>query len=438
MRIYIPIIISILSTHLCSQNLPRNLTGEEQSRLHEIGINRTITDPPDSIVYTPAEFDSVAGVIFAWEAYPTLLTDLIKEVAEDDTAWVVVDNTSEQNSVSNTLSNVNVNMDRVVFQVIETNSVWVRDYGPWWIIEPENSLAIIDLVYNRPRPLDDTYPESAAGYFGINYYGLGLIEAGGNMLLDGQGSVIVSNVIFDGSQGFDPTLTQDQLEQYFLDYFGVHKVIVTPHLINDGTGHIDMFVKLINDSTIIVGEYENQSAGYPGNYDICNQVASQLANETNGAGRPFNIVRMPMPSYNNGITYTYINSLIVNNKVLVPIYGISTEFANDDSVLALYETIMPGVEAVGFDCNQIIPANGAIHCIAMKVPALPETIACGNLTGDVNLDGRTNIYDILKLVDLAAGIIEPELCVMESGDLHNDGIYNYLDVWELIQLVMGL
>ena len=438
MRIYIPIIISILSAHLCSQNLPRNLTGEEQSRLHEIGINRTITDPPDSIVYTPAEFDSVTGVIFAWEAYPTLLTDLIKEVAEDDTAWVVVDNTSEQNSVSNTLSNANVNMDRVVFQVIETNSVWVRDYGPWWIIEPENSRAIIELVYNRPRPLDDTYPESAAGYFGINYYGLGLIEAGGNMLLDGQGAVIVSNVIFDGSQGFDPTLTQDQLEQYFLDYFGVHKVIVTPHLINDGTGHIDMFVKLINDSTVIVGEYENQSAGYPGNYDICNQVASQLANETNGAGRPFNVVRMPMPQFNNGITYTYINSLIVNNKVLVPIYGLSTEFANDDSVLALYETIMPGVEAVGFDCNQIIPANGAIHCIAMKVPALPETIACGNLMGDVNLDGRTNIYDILKLVDLAAGVIETELCVMESGDLNNDGIYNYLDVWELIQLVMGL
>ena len=437
MRVYIPIIISILSAHLCSQNLPRNLTVEEQSRLHEIGISRTITDPPDSIVYTPAEFDSVAGIIFAWEAYSTLLTELIKEVAEEDTAWIVVDNTSEENSVSNTLTNANVNMDHVVFQVIPTNSVWIRDYGPWWIIEPENSRAIIDLIYNRPRPLDDTYPESAAEYFGINYYGLGLIEAGGNMLLDGQGAVIVSNVIFDGSQGFDPNLTQDQLEQYFLDYFGVHKVIVTPHLINDGTGHIDMFVKLINDTTVIVGEYENQSAGFSGNYDICNQVANQLANETNGAGRPFNIVRMPMPPYNNGITYTYINSLIVNNKVLVPIYGFSTEFANDDSVLVLYETIMPGVEAIGFDCNQIIPANGAIHCIAMKVPALPETIACGNLMGDVNLDGRINIYDILKLVDLAAGAIEPELCIMESGDLNNDGIYNYLDVWELTQLVMG-
>ena len=254
---------------------------------------------------------------------------------------------------------------------------------------------------------------------------------------DGQGAVIVSNVIFDGNQGFDPNLTQDQLEQYFLDYFGVHKVIVTPHLINDGTGHIDMFVKLINDTTIIVGEYENQSAGFSGNYDICNQVANQLANETNGAGRPFNIVRMPMPPYNNGITYTYINSLIVNNKVLVPIYGFSTEFANDDSVLALYETIMPGVEAIGFDCNQIIPANGAIHCIAMKVPAFPETIACGNLMGDVNLDGRINIYDILILADLAAGVIEPELCAIESGDLNNDDDLTTIDVIELVYFVMG-
>ena len=437
MRLYIHIILSILSVPLCSQNLPRNLTVEEQRRLHEIGISRTITDPPNSIVYTPAEFDSVAGIIFAWEAYSTLLTELIKEVAEEDTAWVVVDNTSEENSVINTLSNADVNMDHVVFQVIPTNSVWIRDYGPWWIIEPENSRAIIDLVYNRPRPLDDAYPESAAEYFGINYYGLGLIEAGGNMLLDGQGSVIVSNVIFDGSQGFDPNLTQDQLEQYFLDYFGVHKVIVTPHLINDGTGHIDMFVKLINDTTIIVGEYENQAAGFSGNYDICNQVANQLANETNGAGRPFNIVRMPMPPYNNGITYTYINSLIVNNKVLVPIYGFSNEFASDDSILALYETIMPGVEAVGFDCNQIIPANGAIHCIAMKVPALPETIACENLMGDINLDGRINIYDIIILADLAAGLIEPELCAIESGDLNNDDDITTIDVIELVYFVMG-
>ena len=428
----------MLGSLLFGQSLPHNLSEDEKKRLYEIGINRTITDPPDSIIYAPAEFDTVAGILFAWEAYSTLLTDLIKEVAEDDTAWVIVDNSTEQNSVYSTLTNANVNMDHVVFEVVPTNSVWIRDYGPWWIYEPGDRRGIIDLTYNRPRPQDDSFPELFAESFGVNYYGLDLVEAGGNMLLDGKGAVIVSDVIFDASQGFDPNLTEDQLSQYFLDYYGVHKVIIAPHLINDGTGHIDMFVKIINDSTIIVGEYENQSAGYPGNYDLCNQVANQLTNETNGDGRPFNVIRMPMPPYSNGITYTYVNSLIVNNKVLVPIYGFTDSFANDTDVLSQYEEIIPGSEAIGFDCNQIIPANGAIHCIAMKVPAMKEMFSCGNNSGDVNLDQKINIYDILILVDIVTGLTDPEFCSMELGDLNLDNQITIIDVIELVYLVMEL
>tara|TARA_Y100000758_G_scaffold188180_1_gene134080 strand:- start:331 stop:1677 length:1347 start_codon:yes stop_codon:yes gene_type:complete len=428
----------MLGSLLFGQSLPHNLSEDEKKRLYEIGINRTITDPPDSIIYAPAEFDTVAGILFAWEAYSTLLTDLIKEVAEDDTAWVIVDNSTEQNSVYSTLTNANVNMDHVVFEVVPTNSVWIRDYGPWWIYEPGDKRGIIDLTYNRPRPQDDSFPELFAESFGVNYYGLDLVEAGGNMLLDGKGAVIVSDVIFDASQGFDPNLTEDQLSQYFLDYYGVHKVIIAPHLINDGTGHIDMFVKIINDSTIIVGEYENQSAGYPGNYDLCNQVANQLTNETNGDGRPFNIIRMPMPPYSNGITYTYVNSLLVNNKVLVPIYGFTDSFANDTDVLSQYEEIIPGSEAIGFDCNQIIPANGAIHCIAMKVPAMKEMFSCGNNSGDVNLDQKINIYDILILVDIVTGLTDPEFCSMELGDLNLDNQITIIDVIELVYLVMEL
>ena len=434
----IVLLFVMLGSLLFGQSLPHNLSEDEKKRLDEIGINRTVTDPPDSIVYAPAEFDTVAGILFAWEAYSTLLTDLIKEVAEDDTAWVVVDNSTEQNSVYSTLTNANVNMDHVVFEVVPTNSVWIRDYGPWWIYEPGDRRGIIDLTYNRPRPQDDSFPELFAESFGVNYYGLDLVEAGGNMLLDGKGAVIVSDVIFDASQGFDPNLTEDQLSQYFLDYYGVHKVIIAPHLINDGTGHIDMFVKIINDSTIIVGEYENQSAGYPGNYDLCNQVANQLTNETNGDGRPFNVIRMPMPPYSNGITYTYVNSLIVNNKVLVPIYGFTDSFANDADVLSQYEDIIPGSEAIGFDCNQIIPANGAIHCIAMKVPAMKEMISCGNSIGDVNLDQRINIFDILRLVDIVMGFVEPELCSIEAGDLNTDNQITIIDVIELVYLVMDL
>ncbi len=432
---FIIISILIINYALGQDPLPRSLTTEEKTRLHEIGVNRTITDPPDSILYTPAEFDSVAGIIFAWESYYDLLTDLIKEVAEFDTAWVVVDNSSDETSAANTLSNGGVNMDNVIFQQISTNSVWIRDYGPWWIYEPDGSRAILDLDYNRPRPQDDEYPENLAALWNLDYYGLGLVEAGGNMLLDGTGNVFISDIIFDPTQGFDPNLTQDQLDQYFLDYFGVDSVIITDHLENDGTGHIDMFVKVINDTTVIVGEYETPSAGAGNNYTICNNVAAQIAGLTNGNGRPYTVERMLMPPYSGGVTYTYINSLIANKKMFVPIYGFST----DAEVLEQCEQLMPGYEVIGFDCNQIITANGAIHCIAMKVPAmLPESTCDQWAVGDVNADNVIDIMDVLTAVDLVINLVEIPECVQFAADMNEDGDVTFYDIIMLLNLIMGM
>ncbi len=416
--------------------LPHGLTAEERTRLDEIGINRSITDPPDSIVFAPAEFDSLDGLIFAWDSYPLLLKQLITETSENDTAWVVVDSQSEQDYVSTQLATFGANMNQVVFQQIAHNSVWIRDYGPWWIFEPDGSRSIVDMVYNRPRPLDDAYPEQLSDLWGIPYYGTALVEAGGNLLLDGRGAALISNVVFDPNQGFDPNLTVAQLEQYMLDYFGVHKVIITPHLQNDGTGHIDMFVKLLNDTTVVVGEYSSPADGYGNNYNICNQVADQFATETNGAGRPFNVVRMLMPPYSGGITYTYINSLLINNKVFVPIYG----FATDNSILAQYEQIMPGVEAIGFDCNDIIPANGAIHCISMKVPTRIQIAdPCIDWTsGDVNNDETIDIFDILLTVEFVLENYQPGQCEAGAADINNDNSLDVLDVVNLVIQIMGI
>ena len=426
----------IIVSGLAAQTLPHNLTEEERSRLHEIGLIRQVTDPPQYIQSAPAEFDSVSGIIFSWQAYSTLLTDLVKEVAEHDTAWVVVSGTSEQNSVSATLNSNNVNMNNVVFHTAQTNSVWIRDYGPWWIYDDMGERAVIDLVYNRPRPLDDDFPETFAELYDMDFFGTDLTQAGGNMLLDGQGAVIVSNIIFNDSEGFDPTLTQEELEETMLDYFGVHKVIVVPHLEYDGTGHVDMFVKIINDTTVIVGEYTSSASAAGDNYAITNSVAAQLAAETNGAGRPYTVERMLMPSYSGGITYTYINSLIVNRKVLVPVYGFST----DQQALDLYETLMPGYEAVGFDCNDIITCYGAIHCIGMKVPAagVVDPICSDWLIGDVNRDGNVDIFDVFLIADQAASGDSRGICFDRVADLNGDDSISLYDATLLVKEIMRL
>ncbi|MDP7071933.1 MAG: hypothetical protein QF430_03510, partial [Candidatus Marinimicrobia bacterium] len=57
-----------MAANLFGQTLPHNLTEEERSRLHEIGLIRQVTDPPQYIQSAPAEFDSVSGIIFSWQA----------------------------------------------------------------------------------------------------------------------------------------------------------------------------------------------------------------------------------------------------------------------------------------------------------------------------------------------------------------------------------
>ncbi|MBN2460730.1 MAG: agmatine deiminase family protein, partial [Candidatus Cloacimonetes bacterium] len=93
--------------------------------------------------------------------------------------------------------------------------------------------------------------------------------------------------------------------------------------------------------------------------------AELLASLHNLEGQSFRVERIPMPPFtwggpNGFIPYSYTNSLICNNKVLVPVYG----FADlDTQALAIYADLMPDYEIYGIDSNFIIEWWGAVHCV---------------------------------------------------------------------------
>jgi hypothetical protein len=86
--------------------------------------------------------------------------------------------------------------------------------------------------------------------------------------------------------------------------------------------------------------------------------------------RPFKIHRVLCPEINGGPWETnpvaaYTNSLILNNKILVPQYGI----VQDAQALEVYHEAMPGYEVIGFDGTSSNPwyAEDALHCRTMGV-----------------------------------------------------------------------
>ena len=50
-------------------------------------------------------------------------------------------------------------MDKVEFLVRANDSIWTRDYGPWFIFDANGELGIVNHTYNRPwRPNDNYIP----------------------------------------------------------------------------------------------------------------------------------------------------------------------------------------------------------------------------------------------------------------------------------------
>jgi hypothetical protein len=193
---------------------------------------------------------------------------------------------------------------------------------------------------------------------------------GGNFISDGHGVGIMTDVVFDPSQGGDSSMSVEELNKYMRDYFGINRTIIIKDLKRDGTGHIDIFAKLLDDRNIIVGQYASPKDGYPGNYEILEENAKILAKEKNGLGQNFIVHRIPMPAYNYGTTYTHTNSTTLNNKVFVPVYGKGT----DKAALDVYKKVLPNHKVIGFDCNDVIRANGAIHCITKLIMSDPIKI----------------------------------------------------------------
>jgi hypothetical protein len=67
--------------------------------------------------------------------------------------------------------------------------------------------------------------------------------------------------------------------------------------------------------------------------------------------------------HEGGFYRTYTNALFLNGTILVPTY----EQKYDTTALSVWSELMPGYQIRGINCNDIIPASGALHCITKEV-----------------------------------------------------------------------
>lgn len=313
----------------------------------------------------PADFESVEAVLIAWPAqspphWPTIAELATHIVAAKAWLLILVPNEFWQKAVELYLTRVTAtDLERVRFLYVPTDKMWTRDYAPF-SVHSMRGLIFVNGSYalhaNPPQENDAQVGASVAGYLGRPYYRLPILLEGGNLVGDGQGTCVLLDSVLERN----PQIGVATLERLLADYWGCTRTVLLPTPSGDDLGHVDMVALFLNASTILVAQ---TAPGQPWHEEL-DALAAQLAQLPAANGRPYTVERVMLAAIplTERRFWSYTNSLIVNDTVIVPIFDREPQ---DTDALETFRRLMPGHRIVGvrFDHSP----NGAAHCATMPI-----------------------------------------------------------------------
>ncbi|MBL8879923.1 MAG: agmatine deiminase family protein [Phycisphaerales bacterium] len=342
--------------------LPRYLTPAERDwmRDNQWGGAAGTGLAPTGPVHCVAEYEPMDAIIIAWEG-PTTWTTILAAMAGritnagDANLYVALDAPSEETTARLAMQQYNADMSRVTFVIRQTDSIWMRDYGPRYVYEGP-CRAIIDHTYNRPRPFDDDFPEGFAVLKGHARYEIPLVHGGGNYHLDANDHSYATRLI----NNENPGLTEQEIHDLWMEYQNLDTTFFDPFPTSvDLTQHIDMWMQVISDSQVIISDWPYNSGSTQD--QICDSAAALLAE------RGYTVFRVPARSV-NGVHYTYTNVVMCNGIVLVPFYTNTQVIQHNAQAVDVWRDALPEKQIIQINCEPIVSAAGVMHCIVMHLP----------------------------------------------------------------------
>ncbi len=369
-----------------------------------------ITEPPSATYRPMVEWEPMQAVMLS---VPDHLADYsnagqtilqiayhASKVAE---VWIIVPSSATANKLRQNLYAMGMGSsaldDKVRFLVEPLDSVWFIDFGPLPIInKADGTFAFTDFRYYHQRPQDDglsTFIGRSLGELGmgglVDTYRMPVSTEGGNFQATSDGICFTSNrqlYYMSCEKGWcDSSIRTKPLSQIqhhplaqelraqWAAYAGCKDTVIVNAITDDGTGHIDMFMKVVDDQTVLMGYYPKPYRNYAQQENAARMEANAafLESYVKPNGTTFSVPRLVMPGHrssNSGsVPFTYINSTFINGLNLWPATKYSDWTASRNQAEATWEAVMPGYEHVWIDSTELSFWSGAIHCITRTIPA---------------------------------------------------------------------
>ena len=331
----------------------------------------------------PAEWEPHAATWLAWPRDNDTFTDLpaversytavIAALHRDERVELLVPpDRSLENRVRTLLGSAGIDLTRIHVHRLDYADVWFRDYGPTFVVRPEDPLpGMVHWRFNAwggkyPELAGDTViPERVCRAAGMKVFFPGIVLEGGSIEVNGAGTVLVTEQCLLHPNR-NPSLSREEIGAYLQEYLGITTVVWLKEGIagDDTDGHIDDIARFTGPSTIVCAvEDDPDNVNAPAlreNLRILREARDQ-------DDRPFTIVPLPMPGpVEDGarLPASYANFYIGNRTVLVPVFG----DPHDARALKVLRDAFPGRNVVGIDCRALVSGLGALHCITQQQP----------------------------------------------------------------------
>lgn len=322
------------------------------------------------ITRLPAEWENQDCIVLAWPSKKTDWKENIKEVKK--TYIKIIEEIADHELVLLIAPNSKVisQFDEKIIKNIKIitspyNDTWTRDYVGISVVK-ENKSYLINFEFNGWGKKFDYGMDNAVnlkieseGILSNQLKSNPLILEGGAIESNGSGLLLTtSNCLLNANRNF--FLSKNEIEEILKSSLGSKSIIWlnSGHIEGDDTdSHIDTLVRFCDKNTIVYALDKS--------YEL---TAMEKELKKNFEEKNFNLIPVPQPKpiiwKNKRLPASYVNFLITNEKVLVPIYNDK----NDQLVLNIFKKIFKNKKVVvGIDCNELIKQNGSLHCITMHI-----------------------------------------------------------------------
>jgi agmatine deiminase len=338
----------------------------------------------------PAEWEPHDATWLAWPHYhgdwpgkfepiPWVYTEIVRNLARHERVEVIVNDAAAERLARKMLVRANALSENVRFHRWPTNRGWLRDSGCIFVAKTQPGLLAMNFRFNAWAKYSNwRHDEKISGLMAQVaqaqeirpiHRNTRVVLEGGSIDVNGCGTLLTTEeCLLSKVQQRNPGISRKDYEKLFADYLGAQNVIWLGRGISgdDTHGHVDDLTRFVASDTVVTVVESNPKDV---NHKPLRDNLRRLQAARDQAGKPLNIVELPMPGpvvfEQRRLPASYANFYIANGVVLVPVFN----DPNDRIALNTLSDLFPTREIVPIYSGDLVWGLGTMHCMTQQQPS---------------------------------------------------------------------